>query len=204
VRRVVVLLLALSACRGAVGTAVDEQVDAWRAPLQGAEPAGSGDIQLHVRDYDFRLTPLATYRVAARVLGAERYYIGWRSDLAPVDLALGWGYMADRAVDRFIDWRQGGRWYFYRYSADSPYGASDIVPQSANVHIVPGSSNLRRALLHVAAGDMIILEGHLISARRVGVVMSPWTSSLTRTDSGDGACELMWVERLVRKGLEYK
>jgi hypothetical protein len=24
--------------------------------------------------------------------------------------------------------------------------------------------------------------------------MSPWTSSLSRPDSGDGACEIMWVD----------
>jgi hypothetical protein len=138
------------------------------------------------------------------VLGRERYYWGWQSRLSPLDLALGWGYMSDPRVDRFIEWRQAGRWYFYTWSGESPYRKEDIRSESSNVHIVPGSSNLRRALLQVERGDVVELSGALVYARRAHRQTVEWRSSLSRTDSGGGACELMLVDRLLHRGLEYQ
>ena len=194
-------LLSLGACQRAVGKPCAQSIEASREPQQAPL---SGEIQLSAGGTEFVLDKRASYRVAARVLSRERYFWGWRSHLSPLDLALGWGYMADARVDRFIEWRQAGRWYFYTWSGDSPYRAQDIQGESSNVHIVPGSSNLRRALLQVDAGDMLELSGALIYARRTHAATVEWQSSLTRTDRGAGACELMLVERLLHRGLEYR
>jgi hypothetical protein len=166
--------------------------------------SGDSELQLTAAGSDFVLGKLARYRVAARVLSRERYYWGWQSRLSPLDLALGWGYMSDPRVDRFIEWRQAGRWYFYTWSGESPYRKEDIRSESSNVHIVPGSSNLRRALLQVERGDVVELSGALIYARRAHHQTAEWRSSLSRTDAGGGACELMLVDRLLLRGFEYR
>ena len=57
----------------------------------------------------FTLTPRANFRIRARVLSREDYYLGDESDLSPVDLALGWGVMSDQAVLDRIVISQGGR-----------------------------------------------------------------------------------------------
>jgi hypothetical protein len=172
--------------------------------VQGPVEPEIPEIRLTAGGDDFVITPLARYRVAARVLSRERYWSGWTSRLAPLDLALGWGYMADPSVDRFIDWGQGGRWYSYQWSRDSPYALEQIALESANTHVVPGSSNLRRALLAVHAGDTVLLSGYLINARPAAAIDASWRSSLTRTDRGGGSCELMLVNRLVNHGIEYR
>jgi len=42
------------------------------------------------------------------------------------------------------------------------------------------------------------MSGYLIEATHPQGV-KPWRSSLTRTDTGSGACELMWVEKFSRE-----
>jgi len=196
-------VLCQSACQRARGTPWTEEIQPSRAPVQELvrEPA---EVNLMAGGAAFVLEKRARYRVAARVLSRERYYWGWRSQLSPLDLALGWGFMSDARVDRFIEWRQSSRWYFYTFSASSPYRSEDIRSESSNVHVVPGSSNLRRALLAVEAGDTVELTGALIYARRAHEATVEWLSSLSRTDTGGGACELMLVERLLHRGLEYR
>jgi hypothetical protein len=48
----------------------------------------------------YRFKPVASYRIRARVLLAERYWMGRESDLSPLDLTLGWGPMSDTALLR--------------------------------------------------------------------------------------------------------
>ena len=46
-------------------------------------------------------------------------------------------------------------------------------------------------------GDVVRIDGQLIEARRDDG--SVWRSSMTRDDSGDGACEVVYVRSLVVK-----
>jgi hypothetical protein len=46
----------------------------------------------------YRIAPLATFDIRARVISSARYRFGRESDLSPVDLVLGWGAMSDSAV----------------------------------------------------------------------------------------------------------
>ena len=105
-------------------------------------------------------------------------------------------------VDRFIDWYQGTRWYFYRWAAGSPYRNHEISTQSANVHIVPASVNLRRALFALEPNQRIELAGDLV--RVEDARGHRWQSSLSRTDSGGGSCELMYVQALIHDGRKFE
>jgi len=141
----------------------------------------------------FQLTPLADFRLQARVLGTENYSLGRESELSPIDLALGWGPMSDSAVLQEIEISQGGR--FYRWSAAHlPVPRTAIIRHSANMHMVPANTEVERQLKRLRRGDIISLEGELIRAD------APdgwhWISSMTREDSGNGACELVWVREV--------
>jgi hypothetical protein len=68
----------------------------------------------------YRLIPLARYRLEARVLSTEHYHLGREAELAPVDLALGWGRMSDQEVLERINISQGNRFYFWRYEGAPP------------------------------------------------------------------------------------
>ncbi|MCW8907172.1 MAG: hypothetical protein OQL28_07970 [Sedimenticola sp.] len=141
----------------------------------------------------FQLTPLADFQLQARVLGTENYSLGRESELSPLDLALGWGPMSDSAVLEQIDITQGGR--FYHWSAKRlPVPRTTIISHSANMHMVPADSAVERELKRLRRGDIISLQGELIRAD------APdgwhWVSSMTRDDSGNGACELVWVREV--------
>jgi hypothetical protein len=199
----IVCVSIFAACREASGTPSSEPIEPTRQPAQAPVEPEMREFRLNAGGEDFVITPVARYSIAARVLSRERYWTGWAGRLAPLDLALGWGYMADPSVDRFIEWSQGGRWYSFHWSGDVPFGTDQIAQDSANTHIVPGSSNLRRALLAVHGGDTLLLSGYLINARPAANE-ELWQSSVTRTDRGNGSCELMLVNRLVSHGIEYR
>lgn len=194
--------LAIGACRGARGEPSDESVDPRAAPVQEMLGAGGAEDAALPDRQGARFVPRARYRIAARVLSTERYYLGWQSTLSPLDLALGWGAMADPGVDRWIEWHQRGRWYFWYWSADSPYRNEAIRNQSANVHVVPATKNLTRALLALDPGDLVRLDGWLVDIQ--GEDGERWGTSLSRTDTGDRSCELLYVTELLARGARYQ
>lgn len=139
---------------------------------------------------------LAEYAIRARVLGTHRYRFGQSAALAPLDLALGWGRMTDPAVVSRLDIRQRHRWYLWRYDGDPPLPLREIETSSANVHAVPADAGVARALRGLKAGQQVALRGYLLELRDAQGWQ--WRSSLTRDDTGDGACELLYVQTVSR------
>lgn len=148
--------------------------------------------------------PRASYQIAARVLGNKRYY-DWQSSVVPRDLALAWGDMSDPAVSESIHWWQSNRWYHYELSYALSYSQSYITSHSANVHIIPATDNLDKALRQLKENDLIYLDGYLVDLEVVdGDCVGQVHTSLSREDTGDGACEILYVERLIVNGRLYK
>ena len=149
-----------------------------------------------IQDGDFTLTPLAEFSLTARVLSRSDYSFDHAAALSPTDLAFGWGRMSDSSVLAQLDISQSGRWYYYHWSTDEPPIPKDeIIRSSANMHMIPADDAVRTVLRHVHAGDIVHLEGELIEAH--GKDGSVWRSSMTRDDTGDGACEVVYVRKLV-------
>ena len=158
-------------------------------PLQ-TSPADAATVAFG----DFELTPLADFELEARVLSREDYSFGTESQLSPTDLALGWGRMSDSAVIDQLDIRQSARFYHYRWSDQPPIPPGEIVRSSANMHLIPADASVARDLDRVRAGQVISLRGRLVEANRPDGWR--WRSSLTREDSGAGACELILVDAI--------
>lgn len=137
------------------------------------------------------LRALASFELRARVLSAERYRLDRAAELSPVDLALGWGPMSDSAVLEAISIRQADRWYFWQ-SGNLPIPAGEVTSHSANMHMIPATEAVARRLKAVREGQLVELKGQLV--RVDGPGGWHWVSSLTRTDTGDGSCEVIWVE----------
>ncbi len=136
------------------------------------------------------LTERATYRVTARVLGSETYHFDALADLVPEDLALGWGPMSDNRVLRGIDITQSNRFYYW-HSAALPVPRDVIIAHSANTHVIPSNRAVAIMLSRIRPGQVVTLSGTLVDGRRNDGM---WIkTSLTRTDSGAGACEVMLV-----------
>ena len=141
----------------------------------------------------FKLTPLAHFEVTARVLSAKRYRFDREARLARVDLALGWGPMSNSGVLEDLQIHQAARAYFWS-AREMPLERELLESHSANMHLIGADSDVERRLRRVRKDDVITLQGSLVQVEaRDGW---KWTSSLSRTDTGDGACEVVLVDSL--------
>lgn len=61
--------------------------------------------------------------------------------------------------------------------------------------MIPGNSEVEKQLRRVREGDVIKFRGYLVRVEASDGWN--WTSSLTRDDTGAGACELILLESLV-------
>ncbi len=140
----------------------------------------------------YRITPLASYDIDAVVLSTEPYRLGRESELSPIDFAVAWGSMSDQAVIDQIHFAQGNR--FLRFSGSQfPLGADEMNSHVANMHLIPATPDIASQFKTAVHGQIVTMSGYLV---RVDAQDGfHWVSSMSRSDRGAGACELMWVER---------
>lgn len=140
----------------------------------------------------YRITPLADFKIKAKILSKENYSLGQEADLSPVDLALGWQNMSDESVLKNINISQSGRWYRW-HAQQFPIPRNEIETQSANMHMVPANDQVADTIANAKQGEIIELSGYLIRADADDGWH--WQSSLTRDDVGVNSCELVYVEQ---------
>ena len=142
----------------------------------------------------YQLTELASFKITAKVLAKKNYSFDRGAQLSPTDLALGWGRMSDETVLEQIKISQSGRFYFWRVAA-FPIPQREIETHSANMHVIPENISVKHALGKVRPGDIVEMSGSLVNVLSTDNQWR-WRSSLTRDDTGGGACELIWVKSL--------
>jgi hypothetical protein len=140
------------------------------------------------------LTPRARYDITARILSRENYSFDAFAELAPEDLALGWGPMSDNRILRLLKITQGSRFYSFRIMAALPISVPETAHHSANTHVIPTDAFVRSQLAELRVGQVVHLEGMLVDGVRTDG--SYFHTSLTRYDIGPGACEVMLVEHV--------
>ena len=116
--------------------------------------------------------------------------------IAPVDLGVGWGPMSDTRVIDQLEFSQMGRFLYWRpRNSDAfPVPRDMLVTHAAQMHLVPASDALERRLKKLRPGQLVTISGYLVDVRDANGFR--WNTSMTRTDTGDGACEIVWVESL--------
>ena len=156
-------------------------------PVQGPTRAASFSIG------KYELLPQADYDITARVLSVEPYRVDGGSKLSPIDFAVGWGPMSDSAVLDHFRITQGAR-FFTIYPDEEAIDLNVALKGSANMHLIPASSLVLDRLKDVRAGNVVRMRGMLVNVR--GSDGFTWNTSLTRTDTGAGACELFYVDSI--------
>ena len=176
-------------------------------PLQQRVDAGSAEPIVLQRDgVQWRLTPRADYKIAARVLHRKQYD-DWQASLSPIDLALGWGMFSLPRIDDWIRWEQADRWYYYHYRRvfGVPFPRDYVREHSANVHIIPAGEKVETILRQLKGNEIVQLHGLLVDAEtRSGAGSIAFRTSLSRKDEGDASCEIMYVQRAIVDGVEYR
>jgi hypothetical protein len=169
----------------------------WRsqaAPPPGVlvanEPLQSKTQEKPWQHGNYLITPLADYDVTARVLSKKNYAWDNSAELSPVDFVLGWGIMSDSALLDTLRISQSRRW-FYVYWQSLSVDPNQIMGHSANTHILPANNSVARQIKQARRNDIIRLRGYLVQVTSSDGFS--WRSSLTRSDTGNGSCEVFWV-----------
>jgi len=162
--------------------------------IASQQPVQQSTNQSKITLNDFTITPLQSFEIEARVLSVEHYSFDREADLAPVDLALGWGPMSDGAVLSKIDISQSNRFYFWHVN-EFPIPRREIETNSANMHMIPADSIIEKVLESIKTGQRVKLSGYLVQVDSSDGWH--WKSSLSREDTGNGSCELVYVKSVI-------
>lgn len=141
----------------------------------------------------YLIKPLASFQVYGRVLSSQYYApkTDREADIASVDLALGWGPMSDQKVIDKIQISQGQRFYHW-YVTEFPIPREEIETHSGNMHLIAANDAVKAQLEDIHIGQIVHISGYLVDVHGEGGYQ--WHSSKTRSDTGYGACEVIWVE----------
>lgn len=172
----------------------DEEILLISDPVQAQLNSGSNKEIIHEgKSRTVNIDKLAEYKISAVVKSKRYYFLDAASEVSPIDLVLVWGNLDTEEIDENISYSQSGRWYYYRYDCESCVDGDYISKHSANVHIIPKDSGVLMKLIQVHKEDYITLKGYLVN---VSFSEGDWKSSLSRNDTGNGACEIMYVESI--------
>ncbi len=172
-----------------------------KAPVQ--HEVDGGTVHMDKGGYDITITFKCSYDIDALVVHTKDY----RGDsnmadaISPVDLGLAWGKVAELNETVDFNWDQASRrCYCEINSQEDMYlvGGEDFLNQSfSNNHIIPAEENVKRDVQRIRRGDHVRLRGYLVNVdgveKKSGQGGYYWYSSTTREDSGDGACEIIYV-----------
>ena len=143
---------------------------------------------------DYNFSPIANFNAKAKVLSISSYNYDEMNEFSPIDIALGWGRMSDQAITDQIDIKQQHRWYVW-HTDHFPIPRNEIEKSSSNVHIIPANKEIEAQLDDVLRGNIIQLKGKLVNVNKIGEAWV-WKSSTKRSDTGGGACEILWVDQI--------
>ena len=168
-----------------------------REPLQ---TEAHGSEQLTIGGYDLTFTYLYNYDIEALVIGTHNYSgAGIGDKLAPKDVALAWGKVAEYNTQIDFHWDQSNRWYYWKVDNVqelAPLGSvNEVGLHSANNHLIATDSATRKAIKRIKVGDHIRLTGYLVNIDgHSGSRTFFWHSSTSRADTGNGSCEVIYVK----------
>lgn len=165
----------------------------------------TGSKQIKVDDWDLNMDFKAQYNIEALVIHTKNYKGSSVTDmLSPKDLALAWGDIAAKNGEIDFNWSQSGRWYYWSLpsaeEANKAGGTGYINTHSANCHIIPADDNVKKQLKAIKQGDHITIDGYLvyINGKCTDGRTFCWNSSLSRSDTGNGSCEVIYAKSITK------
>ena len=162
----------------------------------------SGSFKLSKGDYDCTITYKCSYDIDALVVHTKEYPESddMADTLSPLDLALAWGKVAEMNEEIDFGWEQSDRHCrvgaLQQSEVDKLGGVSAVTASFSNNHIIPAEKCVEKQLLSIRRGDRVRLRGYLVNVDgydRSKNRGARWYSSTSRTDVGDGACEIFYV-----------
>ena len=144
----------------------------------------------------FTITPVARYSIQGLVTGKKSYNDRWDM-LAPYDINLIWGFLAEGNFSGHITFSQPFRSMNYNYYG-GPLTQMEVLTHMSNNHIIPADEKILKQIKQIGKGDIVLLEGYLVNVDGKGTdgSWSRWRTSLSRSDKEKDACEILYVEKV--------
>jgi hypothetical protein len=110
------------------------------------------------------LTGLAEFEAKARVVSIERYGRDRQAQIAPLDIALGWGKLSDTGTFKAVDVAQTERkLIFESYDPKLP---KEVVAESLlNLHVIGADADMDKRLHDLRRGNIVQIQGWLVEAK---------------------------------------
>ncbi len=123
----------------------------------------------------------------------------WKDFINLRDLCVVWGENVSSGVYQDMDFHNDS-WTCWAYWPDRATGQRFKTDELSNNHLLVDDTRIKQTLLKAEVGDHIRLKGQLASYRNPGNNFSRGTST-TRSDTGNGACETIYVSefQIVKK-----
>jgi len=176
--------------------------DVLAEPVQvdGVQPA----FAARAGGVDYRIAPVARYDITGLVVSrhdSDAWYdwihTEWNDHVNIADLCVVWGENVRRDAYRRASYThtQWECWWSTRES--DPAHAFDGAAMSNN-HIVTNEPSIAHVMRDIHVGDEVRFRGYLIdyTTFKDGAPQGTRKTSVVRTDEGEGACEVVWVQEL--------
>ena len=187
------------------------QPEVFLAPAQTL--VAKNDIIAFQKDgFSYKITPLYDYSISGLVvhkMDYNKWYSLSRTDETfTTDVCMLWGDNLKNGAyqNKTLSIKQDFRFCLFSYRNGTPIANEAL----SNNHLIISDSAVKKIMDGVSAGDQIRIIGKLINvhAESTGVVgkyepkTADWRTSTTRVDSGAGACEIIYVEKIeiLKKG----
>jgi len=153
-------------------------------------------IKHNGKEGEVELLARAEYELMG-IIKSKKKYSDFPSQISEYDLAIAWGDLNKKEIDRFIKYSQSGRWYHYRYESGLAVSQDYISKNSANIHIIHKNKEVLKEVKKINEGDYVKLKGFLVDVDFNNAHNSSlWKTSRTRNDTGNGACEILYLEEV--------
>jgi hypothetical protein len=159
-------------------------------------------LQTRVKGVQYSIQPRYSYDLYGLVVSLhdsdswwDYAHREWGDHVNVVDFCVVWGENIRRGAYRPLSFWNDQWTCWVKTDSDAAWKAFDPAALSNN-HLVTDDPRVARELRKVRIGDQVHFRGYLVdySVVRNGAAGTPRVSSTVRTDAGNGACEVVYVE----------
>ncbi len=179
-----------------------------RNPIQQSITEKPFSFEYH--DEKYVIQPIATYDISGLVVTHndissifDAYHTKHSVDFR--DICLVWGANVGSGIYlRHKFWSMP--WSCHYQALDNTAESTLVENQISNNHLIAADDSVRNTIINFKIGDQIRLTGKLINYWRADFPEYSRQSSTTREDTGNGACEVVWVEsaELLKRAGSYR
>ena len=149
-------------------------------------------------DKKYLVKPLADYEISGMVVSHNDIH-SWfdmyhdKSSVDIKDLCVLWG--TNTRNNLFKDFKfESGAWTCYFSTSNNEAYEKFFQDEISNNHLISADPKIRDLIQSARIGDQIKMKGHLVSYTSEDNPQGWRSSSLVREDTGNGACEVMYVK----------